>query len=193
MHFPLCQTSDHQWTQTEYRGHDLFYNRRLNYGTEKLSVIALCSTERFVAVQVYQHDICGNDFLFFLQEALKQVPISSRITVLADNATWHTSQAVLQSKVSKALEFNAKGLFQANMIENAFSFIRAEFRKRRDVEGLEAEARLLLGIFFDERNQRRFQGIARNHLRSLISLLEYHHSALYSKQLRTTRSSKHKL
>ena len=190
MHFPLCQTSDKQWRdwkKADYQGHDLVYNRRLNYDSEKLSVIAMCSTEKFVAVQVFKRDIIGEDFLYFLQEALKRVPSKSRVTVLADNASWHTAKVVAESAAYKALFFNAPGLFQANLIENAFSFIRAEFRKRPDVIGDEEEARQLLNIFFDERNSKRFEGIFRNHIKSLQKLLTDHYFAIRSRLKRAQR------
>ena len=189
VHFPLCQTSERHWTRDQFQGHDLYYNRRLAYGAEKLSVIAMCSTERFVAVQVFKREICGEDFLYFLQQALTRVPSSKKITVLADNATWHTAQVVVKTKVAKALEFNARGLFQANMIENAFSFVRAEFRKRPNATTDEEEARLLLRIFFDPRNEHRFAGIFRNHLRSLQALLVKHYTAIHSRQRQPRRQS----
>jgi hypothetical protein len=188
VHFPLCQTSERHWTKDQFQGHDLYYNRRLAYGVEKLSVIAMCSTERFVAVQVFKRDISGQDFLYFLQEALKLVPSSAKVTVLADNATWHTAEVVVKTKAASAIEFNARGLFQANMIENAFSFVRAEFRKRQNAENDEEEARLLLRIFFDPRNEHRFAGIFRNHLRSLLSLLVKHYTAVQSRQRGPYRS-----
>ena len=179
VHFPLWQTSDHHWTLDQFNGHDLWYNRRTTPGVEKLSVIAMCSTERFVAVQVFKREICGQDFLYFLQEALTRVPNSARITVLADNATWHTAAVVMTTEASKAIEFNAPGLFQANLIENAFSFVRAEFRKRPIVHTVEDETRQLLRIFFDDRNTHRFRGIYRNHIRSLLALLTKHYAALH--------------
>ena len=52
VHFPLFQTTDHHWTQKDYRGHDLYYNRRHQLG-DKLSVIAMCSSHAFVAIQVF--------------------------------------------------------------------------------------------------------------------------------------------
>ena len=180
VHFPLWQTSDRHWTKAQFQGHDLLYNRRFCCG-EKLSVIAMCSTERFVAVQVFQKDICGLDFLYFLQEAMTRIPTSAKVTVLADNATWHTAAVVMNTAAAKAIEFNAPGLFQANMIENAFSFVRAEFRKRPDSKTYEDETRQLLRIFFDDRNTKRFAGIYRNHIRSLLALLFKHYAAIQSR------------
>ena len=135
VHFPLFQTSDHHWSQADYRGHNEFYNRRFA-NEDKLTVIAMCSLQRFVAIQVYQKEVRGEDFLFFLQEAMRLVPTGSKISVLADNATWHKAAIVMKTPASKAMEFNAPGLFQANLIENAFSFVRSEFRKRPTVTQL---------------------------------------------------------
>ena len=192
VHFPLAQTSDHHWTLKDYEGHDLYYNRR-QACDEKLSAIAMCSTSGFVAIQIFKKEICGEDFLFFIQEAFKKVPHKTKISVLADNASWHKAECVSQSKAFKALHFNAPGLFQANLIENAFSFIRSEFRKRPLVDTVEEEAALLLQIFFDDYNTKRFEGIARNHIRSLQALLYKHYSAIASRMHRTTNRKTRKL
>ena len=183
VHFPLEQTSDRHWTMADFRGHNLHYNRRLACG-KKLSAIAMCSEERFVAVQIFQKDITGQDFQYFLVEAMNKVPRKSRVTVLADNAKWHKTKAVMKTKAFKAIHFNTKRLFQANLIENCFSFVRSDFRKRPLVESLEEEAGLLLRIFFNEDNERRFQGVARNHVRSLKKLLLDHYMAIQSRRKR---------
>lgn len=169
VHFPLVQTSTHHWT-TKDRCEDLVYNRRAVDET-KLSAIVMCSLEGFVAAQVYRHDITLDDFLFFLQSCMMRNKPGQQVTVLADNATWHTSPVVTTSKAGKFMFFNVRGLFQSNAIENAFSFVRSEFRKRAVVQSIEEEARLLLEIFFQPKNQKRFLGIHRNHLRSLMKLL----------------------
>ncbi len=59
-----------------------------------------------------------------------------------------------------------------NLIETAFSFNRAEFRKRLMLETLEDEARYAFEIFFQPENQRRFEGIYRNHLRQLTKFFK---------------------
>ena len=193
VHFPLYQTSERHWTKQNFAGHDLYYNRRIPIGVEKLSVIALCNLHGFVAIQVFQREVRGEDFLYFLQEALSKVPENTKITLLADNATWHRAEIVTSTKAGKAMEFNAPGLFKANLIELAFSFVRAEFRKRPQVETVEDETRLLLSIFFDNRNPRRFAGIARYHVRSLLKLLQEHFAAIYSRQRRVYQSTQCKL
>ena len=175
-HFPLVQTATHHWTAPDHC-EDLVYNRRA-VEEVKLSAIALCSLEGFVAVQIYRKDITIEDFLYFLQTAMERVVPGQRVTVLADNASWHTSQVITSSKAGKHLFFNVKGLFQGNAIENAFSFIRAEFRKRPVVQTIQEEAKLLVEIFFQAENKRRFEGIHRNHLRSLMKLLLKHSNKL---------------
>lgn len=176
VHFPLVQTSTHHWTAVEHC-EDLVYNRRA-VDEVKLSAIALCSLEGFVSVQIYKQDITIEDFLYFLQSSLERVKPGHRVTVLADNAKWHTSQAITTTKAGKFIFFNVKGLFQSNAIENAFSFVRSEFRKRPVVNTVEEEARLLAEIFFQPENVKRFQGIHRNHLRSLMKLLLKHSTKL---------------
>ena len=178
VHFPLYQTTTHHWRRPSNSGdEEMVYNRRPFPEDQKLSVIALCSLKGFLAIQVYKQDIKGEDFLYFLQEALYRIPSGKKVTILADNATWHTAKVVNQSKAGKYLFFNAPGLFRANAIENAFSFIRAEWRKRRHVETLEEEACTLAHIFFHPQNTSRFVGIARNHARSLRGLVELNWSA----------------
>ena len=177
VHFPLFQTSARHWTNPDQPDDSLVYNRR-PVDDVKLSVIAMCDLQGFVAVQVFIHDIISEDFLYFMQQALSAVTRKKKVTVLADNATWHKGAKIASAKAIKYLHFNAPGLFQSNAIENAFSFVRSAFRKRPLVNSLEEEARLLVNIFFDEQNAKRFYGIARNHVRSLLNLLSYNHMAV---------------
>ena len=177
MHLPLVQTATRHWTKTNKDQEQMMYNRRPVEDT-KLTVIAMCSLTSFVAIQVFQKDITADDFLYFLQEAMKKVPLNSKVTILADNATWHTAKSIACTKVFSFLHFNAPRLFQANAIENCFSFIRADFRRRPLVKSLEEEVRLLVKIFFDSLNLKRFKGIGRNHMRSLRYLLSHHYIAV---------------
>ena len=170
-HFPLVQTSTHHWTTRNPNKEELVYNRRPVEET-KLSVIAVCSLKSFIAMQVFKKDITADDFHYFLQEVLKRYDKSKKVTILADNASWHKTDGIIKSRAGKFLFFNARGLFQSNAIENCFSFIRSDFRKRPLVSSLEEEASLLVNIFFDKENPRRFKGIARNHLRALRMLLK---------------------
>jgi hypothetical protein len=174
MHLPLYQTSSKRWTRKEH-WNDLVYNRRPAVET-KLSVIALCSLEAFVAVQVFKKDVTKEDFLYFMQTVMQRFDAKTKVTILADNASWHVSESITKTRAGKFLYFNAPKVFQANAIENAFSFVRAEFRKRPlidhiDDKALEKEAALLLNIFFMPENLARFEGIHRNHLRCLKGLI----------------------
>ena len=173
MHFPLFQTSEKYWTKPDQLG-EMVYNRRPAL-EGKLSAIAMCSLEKFIAVQIYTKDVTAMDFLYFIQEAMLKVGQTAQgrtVTILADNASWHTTDTVLQTEAGKILYFNVARLYQANAIETSFSFVRSDFRKRMTVGTLEEEAYLVLDAFFREENIERFKGVARNHLRSLIKLLE---------------------
>ena len=171
MKFPLFQTSTHSWTNLpqEERG---VYNRRPD--ERLLTAIALCSTKGFVAVQVYSKEVTAIDFLYFMNKAIASLPIGKTYTCLLDNAGWHLANIVAASKVSKFFFFNEPRMFQLNIIENAFSFVRDAFRKRPVVETMEEEAKEIVRIFFDEENERRFRGLLRNHLRQLIKYHEKH-------------------
>ena len=172
--FPLYQTPTHAWHKLENH-EEIVYNRRDAINTT-LTVIALCSVERFIAVQVFREEVTGAGFLYFLAEASKKLDQSKRYIILADNATWHTANVVQKSSIFKVLLFNVQRCFMLNLIESAFSFVRAEFRKRPMLETIEDEARYITGIFFQPENKRRFEGLYRNHLRQLILFLKKHTS-----------------
>jgi hypothetical protein len=74
------------------------------------------------------------------------------------------------SSANKFLYFNEPRMFQLNIIENAFSFIRSGFRRRPFVETMEEEAIQIINLFFEEKNALRFTGLVRNHLRQLIKV-----------------------
>lgn len=181
VHFPLNQTALKHWTKGQ-EDNQLVYNRR-PVKEQKISAIALCDLGGFRAVQFFQKDVTGEDFLFFLQEFLQSLDQSHKVTILADNAAWHKAKNVEGTRASHYLHFNAPGLFQSNPIENCFSFVRAGFRKRRYVETKEEEVRLLLEVFFDPENPKKMAGIARNHVRVLRHLLQYHVMALASRRV----------
>ena len=171
MKFPLCQTSTHAWTSLpqEERG---VYNRRPD--ERMLTAIAMCSTKGFVAVQVYSKEVTGGDFLYFMNKAIASLPEGKSYSCLLDNAGWHHANLVASSEVKKFFFFNEPRMFQLNIIENAFSFVRDAFRKRPVVETMEEEAKEILRIFFAEENEKRFKGLLRNHLRQLIKYHEKH-------------------
>ena len=170
VHFMLVQTSTHNWRSYDQAEDDMVYNRRPWPEKAKLTVIAACTIKGFIAIQIFKQDINAEEFLFFLQSLLVSLPPRSKVTVLADNASCHTAGVVKVARAGKFLFMNSPGLFRANAIENAFSFIKAEWRKRPQVESFEEEAHQLVRIFFDPLNEKRFVGIAFNHARSLVGL-----------------------
>jgi hypothetical protein len=149
----------------------LIYNRRAVPDTT-LTAIALCSLDKFEAVQIHKGEITGKDFLHFLVEAISRLPPRRHYTIIADNATWHHASTVSKSTAGKFLFFNEPKMFQLNVIENAFSYVRHAFRIRPTVETLEEEARNIVNIFFDEENIERFKGYFRQHLRNLQEFLQ---------------------
>ena len=174
MKFPLVQTAERRWThQDTPREHSLVYNRRPVNDTT-LTAIAMCSVEKFEAVQIFQNEVTGSDFLHFLVEALKRMPANKNYTIIADNATWHHAKVVMKSKAADFLYFNEPKLFQLNIIENAFSYVRHAFRIRPTVDSVEEEARNIINIFFERENLQRFKGYLRQHLRNLQDFLQEH-------------------
>ena len=169
MHFNLRQTALHRWTKKSVR--DLGVVNQRDTQDIKLTVIAMCSTRRFEFIQVFRRDINSKDFVYFLDVSLSLLPRDKKYSILADNAKWHLSDTVKQFKAFKYLSFNVPRMFQLNMIENAFSYVRHAFRCRPLVETIEDETKLLVDMFFDEKNDARFEGYHRNHLRNLRKYL----------------------
>ena len=174
-HFPLFQTSERRWTLGLHQA-DMIYNRRV-FPEAKLSVVAACDLQGFVAIQIFKRDVTGMDFLHLMQAVMERYTSQDQVTVLADQATWHTTPRVLNTKAGSFIHLNVPGLFRVNAIENSFSFVRSEFRKRPLVNSFEEEAALLVNIFFHRENARRFEGIHKNHLRQLLILLRENSTA----------------
>jgi hypothetical protein len=171
MKFPLDQTTTHSWTgfPDSERG---VYNRRPD--TRMLTAIVMCSNQGFVGVQVFNDEVTWPDFLYFMNKVIASLPAEKEYSCLIDNASWHKSTVLLNTEVSKFFSFNEPRMFQLNIIENAFSFIRGMFRKRHQVGTMEEEAGEIVRIFFDQDNERRFKGLMRNHLRQLIKYHKRH-------------------
>ena len=83
--FSLYQTPTHTWHKLDNHT-DIKYNRR-DCIDITLTVIALCSVEKFIAVQVFKEEVTGAGFLYFLAEATKKLDQSKKYIILADNAT----------------------------------------------------------------------------------------------------------
>ena len=172
MKFPLVQTAEKRWTKVgQHQEATTIYNRRQVPDTT-LTAIALCSVEKFEAVQLFQGEVTGADFLYFLNNAISRFPPRRHYTIIADNATWHHAKIVSGSGVGGFLYFNEPRLFELNIIENAFSFVRHAFRCRPTLATLELEAKEILSIFFADHNRIRFKGCLRQHVRHLINFSE---------------------
>ena len=174
MKFPQYQTAERRWmTAGRPKDEMLVYNRR-PVDDKSLTAIALCSLHGFEAVQIFEHEVTGPDFLYFLNEAIAQLPANKHYTIIADNATWHHAKIVSDSAASAFLYFNEPKLYQLNVIENAFSYVRHAFRARPMVDTLVDEAKNIVDIFFDEDNRDRFRGFFRQHVRNLLEFFERH-------------------
>lgn len=163
--FPLNQTATHTW-RSATDAPPLILNRR-EAPDQTLTAIALCSKERFVAAQLFKEEVTGKDFLNFINSVVAKLPRDKKYLILADNASWHSSALVQKTKAYEYLLFNEPRFYQLNMIENAFSALKDEFRRRPNVGSLQEEAQQIARLFFVPKTAERFAGYARNHLRML--------------------------
>lgn len=171
MKFPLRQNASYHWINPAFKD-ELVYSRRYSE-TITLNAVVMCSTRGFHAVQIYKQEINADEFIYFLTKAIPALPeLGKSYTILTDNATWHTAEAVRNTEASKLLFFNVPYAFQINLIENAFSAVRDAFRRRPQVQTMEEEAKLIFEIFFDPKQKQRFKGILRNHVRTMVNYLE---------------------
>mgnify|MGYP003418277101 FL=1 len=160
---PLFQTPDYSWSKGDDR--DYLFNSRPD--TLTYTGIVMCSIRGFEAYQIYTDEVNSRDFQYFMQEAILRLPTDKAITVVMDQATWHTAQLLRQTDVHRFFCFNAPGVFQLNMIENAFSAIRSDFRKRAVTTTTAEELCAIADLFSWEVNEKRFVGYYKNYLRSL--------------------------
>ena len=174
MKFPLRQTAKRKWQHKDLPVELALVENARPVEKTTLTVIALCSLYKFEAIQVFSGEVTAVDFVYFLNQAMAQLPPRQSYTIVADNATWHKADLVSVTKVSKFLYFNEPKMFQLNMVENAFSYIRHAFRIRRTVETVEEEIKLIVNMFFEEGNIKRFKGYYRNHMRMLQEFLDKH-------------------
>jgi len=174
MKFPLYQTAERRWMPGDRPKEDMMVYNRRPVDDKSLTAIALCSLHGFEAVQIFEHEVTAPDFLYFINEAIAQLPAYRHYTIIADNATWHHAKIVTESAASAFLYFNEPKLYQLNVIENAFSYVRHAFRARPIVETLEDEAKNIVNIFFDEGNRGRFGGFFRQHVRNLLEFFQRH-------------------
>jgi hypothetical protein len=174
MKFPLRQTAKRQWQHKDKPVEQTMVENDRPVEKTTLTAIALCSLQKFEAIQVYTGEVTAVDFLYFLNTAMAHLPARKSYTIVADNATWHKADLVSTTKVSQFLFFNEPKMFQLNMVENAFSYVRHAFRIRRTVETVEEEVRQIVDMFFEEGNVKRFKGYYRNHMRMLQEFLEKH-------------------
>ena len=168
MKFPLFQTPSFMWLD-EQMGDEMYNNRQENV---MLSAIVMCSRRGFEAAQFFTEEVTAVDFLYFMQEAIRELPWGKQYSVLVDNAAWHTAKVVVDSDVWRFLAFNEPGQFRVNLIENSFSGVRAMWRQRPEVGSLVGEAETLQRIFCDAGNEERFKGYYYNHIRAMLSYFQ---------------------
>jgi hypothetical protein len=169
--FPLNLSSDYCWSKPEQTP---VYNRRPMQ--QSLYVIAVCSQERFIAIQVYSHSINQEALHHFLVQVLGRTKENKRIAILLDNAGWHKARSITTSSMGNLLLFNVSYMFELNLIENCFSAAKAEWRRRPVAVSYEAEVKEVVRIF-TEAKENRFAGYRRQYLRNLIKFtnnLEFH-------------------
>lgn len=172
MKFPLFQSSYRHWMHPDLPDPTL-RNVREAWGPKTMiTAMVLCSRDKFLAVSFCDDvEINAQCFVYFLVNAVQRLPADKKYSILVDNATWHRCKFVDKTEVSNFIFFNMAKMFQLSMIENMFSHIRANFRKRPFLENLQDEVAYIVRLFFDPDNDRKFRAIYRNHLRVLMKYL----------------------
>lgn len=155
--FPCFQTSDYCWQQID--GPEVVYNRRDNYNT--LHVIAICSQRQYVAFQVFTQPPNREAIFYFLAEVLSHFEPDKKVVILLDNAGWHQSNLILDSKIRDVLLFNVPYCWEGNFIENTFSKMKALWRKRRVAKDTEEEIESLLEMLMIGTTEKDFGGYRR--------------------------------
>ena len=171
MKLPLFQTPDWHWKKTGAIDEARYNVRPL---IQTITAIAMCGINKFEAVQLYESEVTTIDFTFFLERAIEDLPIDKKYLILLDNATWHQGRFIHKSKVCKYLIFNEPRQFRLNLIENAFSYVRALYRRRRVTESIGVELESIISIFFGDNCVKKFPGFFRNHMRQLIAMYAKH-------------------
>ena len=171
MKLPLFQTPTWHWKRTRSESQARYGIRPL---TQTLTAIAMCSIQRFEAVQLFSTEVNTVDFTYFLERAIEKLPANKRYIVLLDNATWHQGRFIQKSKACQYLLFNEPRQFRLNLIENAFSYVRSHYRRRTITEDITEETKSIISIFFSEDCSRKFAGFFRNHIRQLKIMFERH-------------------
>ena len=137
----------------------------------KLIVIALCSKTRMIAIQVHTQEMQGQAIVHFLTEALARLDTQDRVTVLLDNAKYHTSLFINQSSIGKYLVFNVAKCWELNMIEVFFSKIKHRWQTRAVVRRREDEVEQLIRMFRECQVAEDFGGYRRQYLRNVQEIL----------------------
>ena len=166
--FPLVNSSDRCWAQPDARP---LYNRRPNQHGDALHLVALCSQEGMVAVQIYREHPNTQAVLHFLITVLKQVNQGQRTVVLLDNAGWHVAKLVTQSRIAGLLLYNVPRHWELNLIELVFAKAKDEWRRRSLAGGLGEEVEALARLLVGRDLRRDFQGYRREYLRRIIEFL----------------------
>lgn len=169
MIFPLNQTSRMHWSKSNEEDMMIYGGRE---DAETLTAIAVCSVRKFEAVQIVRNAVNAKDFAYFVNYFTGRLPEDRQAVILLDNASWHDAALVKSLPGFKYLLFNEPRQFRLNLIENAFSYVRACFRKRLHCTTIEDEAATIVKIFFDSCQPAKFEGFLRNHVRSLLAMAD---------------------
>ena len=116
---------------------------------EKLHVIACCSTDSMIAIQVYESPIKMVDTVYFLTELFKHLKLTreEKIRIVADNASWHTGWLVADCGYKAVLTLNQPAKPMFNMIESLFSKCKSLFASRKTTRTRTEELGHILNCF----------------------------------------------
>lgn len=139
-----------------------------------LTAVVTCTTEQFVGIQFFCHELTAQDFAYHLARLRNKLEDQNfgPFRVVCDQAPWHCSRKILQSPLANNLVFNAPRHPQTNFIECCFSGPRNLYRSRKDVEDIETEVKEIMKIFMKTGTKEHFKNLTRNFVRTLRSVIK---------------------
>lgn len=150
---------------------------RVRYPSTVLTCCMICTDTKIVCYQIFSKELRSTDTIFFITSFLSGLQTDEEqnksIKILLDRARFHTSTAVMTSKINEYLLLNAVKRPELNLIERLFSKVRDLFKCRPEADSLEEEIRNFHKIVNLSNQETDFIGYSQQTLRNIQSLMKH--------------------